>query len=184
MQTVGSVASIIASIREDAAAEVERIEQATAADIASIRTEETGTDVSVPDRVSRLATVRRENQERIAQQEWEGRRAMIEQREAWIARVVATARQEWRSTPEQLLSLIREALQNVDAAECEVAVAPQDRDRVDPSQFEKRIHITTADIDCGCIVTAGDITLDESFDVRAKRLEPEWRKALGEVYRP
>jgi vacuolar-type H+-ATPase subunit E/Vma4 len=85
--------------------------------------------------------------------------------------------------PEQLTALIREAVQNVGATECEVAVAARDRDLVDASNFEKKIHITTAAIDGGCIVTAGETVFDNSLEGRAKRLENAWRKALGEVYR-
>ena len=184
MHTSGSVASIVAAIREDAEAEVERIDQSTRAQVAAILREERETVVTIPDRDTRLAAARRENQERLAQQDWEGRRAAIEQREAWIARVIATARERYRSTPEQQTALVREALQNVDAAECEVLVSPRDRDLVDPSRFEKKIHITTTELSGGCIVTAGPVVFDNSLDARAKRLESEWRKALGEVYKP
>jgi len=98
--------------------------------------------------------------------------------------VVSAARDRQRSTQEQLTALISEALQNVDAAECEVLVSRRDRDLVDPSRFARTIRVTTADISGGCIVTAGPVVFDNSLDARAKRLEPEWRKALGEVYRP
>jgi vacuolar-type H+-ATPase subunit E/Vma4 len=184
MQTVGSVASILAAIREDAAAEVERIDQAIAAGIAEIRAEEQSASVEIADRDARLAAARRENQERLAQQEWDGRRAAMEQREAWIARVVAKARQQWKYTPEQLQALIREALQTVQGAECEVAIGAPDRDRIDPKKFDRKVRITTANIDGGCIVTAGEMVFDNSLDARARRLEDEWRKALSEVYRP
>ena len=92
MQTLGSPASLIAAIREDAAAEAERIQEAAANELASIRAEGTSSDVAIADREERLIAVRRENEERIAKQEWEARRAVIEQREAWIGRVVARAR--------------------------------------------------------------------------------------------
>jgi len=184
MQTAGSVASIVAAIREDAAAEVERIDQTTAADLAAIHAEERDTAVTIADRDVRLAAARRENQERLAQQEWEGRRTAIEQREAWIARVIDAAREEGTSTKEQLTALIREALENIDAAECEVLVAPRDRELIDPAKFQQKIRITTADIRGGCLIKAGPVVFDNGFDARAKRFEPEWRKALGEMYQP
>jgi vacuolar-type H+-ATPase subunit E/Vma4 len=184
MQTAGSVASIVAAIREDAAAEVERIEQSAAADIAAIRKEEQDAVVTVADRDVRLAAAWRENQERLAQQEWEGRRAAIEQREAWLARVIAMAGDQWQMTPELMTALVREALQNVDSSECEVAVAQNERHLLDPAKFDRKINVVTASISGGCIVTAGPVVFDNSLDARAKRLETEWRKALGEVYRP
>ncbi|HUJ13252.1 MAG TPA: hypothetical protein VL284_05605 [Thermoanaerobaculia bacterium] len=163
MQTVGSVASIIAAIREDCAAEVERLDRSIAEQVEALRKEQETTSVAVADRESRLAAARRENQERVAQQEWEGRRAEIEQREAWIARVVAKAHDAWKPSREQLDALIHEATQNLGAAESEIKVIERDG---------------------GCVVTAGDMVFDNTLDARSQRLEAEWRKALSEVYRP
>ena len=95
MQTLGSPASLVAAIREEAAAEAERIQESTTAELAAIRAESAATIVALPDRDARIAAARRENEERIARQEWDGRRAVIEQREAWIARVVAKASEQW-----------------------------------------------------------------------------------------
>lgn len=175
---------MIAAIREDAQAEVERIDQETAKEVAAIRAEEQSVSTAVPDREQRLAAARRGNQERIAQQQWEGRRAEIEQREAWIARVVATARERWSCTPAQLTALVREALQTIEADAYDVAVAARDRDTIDPAKFKEKIRVRTTDIGGGCIVTAGNTVFDNSFDARAHRFEDAWRKALSEVYRP
>lgn len=154
MQTAGSVASVVAAIHEDAAAEVERLEQATAAELVAIREESAGTDVSIPDREQRLAAARRNNEERLAQQEWDGRRAAIEQRERWIGRVVAAARFE----NIDVAPLAREALERVPGGEV----------------------VTSAD---GCIVRRGDTVFDNRIAARSKRVESEWRRALSEVYR-
>jgi vacuolar-type H+-ATPase subunit E/Vma4 len=185
MQTLGSVASIIAAIREDAAAEVEHVEESMNAEVASIRAEEASTDVRIPDRDARLAAARRENDQSIAHQEWEGRRAAMAQRETWIESVTAKPREHWRGDAAQLNALIREALQKLDAHECEVAVAQRDRELVDAANLpaEKKIRLTTAPIAGGCIITAGDVVFDNSFEARTRRLEPEWRKALSELYR-
>ncbi|HLJ73423.1 MAG TPA: V-type ATP synthase subunit E [Thermoanaerobaculia bacterium] len=184
MQTVGSVASVVAAIREDAAAEAERIEQTIAADVAAIRREEETAIIAIADREIRLAAARRENRERIAQLEWEGKRAVMEQREEWISRVVAKAGEQWKCTAEELNAFVREALQNVAATECEVTVAARDRHLIDPTKFERKIRIATAAIDGGCLVTAGETVFDNTFGARSARLEAEWRKALSEVYRP
>ena len=98
MQTLGSPASVVASIREEAEAEVERIQETAAAELATIRAEAASASVAVADRETRLAAARRETEERIAKQEWEGRRAVMQQREEWMQRVMAAARERWTCT--------------------------------------------------------------------------------------
>jgi vacuolar-type H+-ATPase subunit E/Vma4 len=158
MQTLGSPASLIAAIREDAAAEAERIQESAASELASISAEEASSDVTIADREERLAAARRENEERIAKQEWEARRAVIEQREAWIARVVAKARERWSELdPARVAALVDEA----------------------------RSHLPDGvfDVD-GCVVTVGKVSFDNSFEARSRRREPEWRNALSGMYTP
>ena len=152
MPTLGSVASVVAAIREDAAAEVERIEQMTAGEIATIETD--AAPVAIAGAGERIVAAHRAGAEQIAQQEWEGRRAIIEQREAWIVRVVAAAR--GRCDPE---ALKREALERVPGAT--LTIAP----------------------DGGCIAASDDVVFDNSLEARARRLEPEWRAALASLYR-
>jgi vacuolar-type H+-ATPase subunit E/Vma4 len=180
MQTLGSPASIIAAIREEADAEAERIDGASASDLASIRSE--NANVGIADREERLAAARRMNEERIAKQEWDGRRAVIEKREKWMQSVVAAARSKWpggepATRREQLNALIREAVSRLPHGACDVAVSAGDRDLVDGT-------VTTAPIAGGCIVTIGDVSFDNSFEARARRLEPEWRNALSGMYTP
>ena len=169
MQTIGSVASLVAAIREDAAAEVERIEQLPPA-------------VEPPPEPprrdeERLNAIRRQNAERVARQEWEGTRAAIEQREAWIRSVVGRA--ELSGDP---MPLAVEALRYVPGDECEIAINP--RDRIDAAKLGRRVRVVEAPIAGGCIVTSGDVTFDNSYEARARRLESEWRNALSEMYRP
>jgi vacuolar-type H+-ATPase subunit E/Vma4 len=156
----GSVASVIASIRDEVAAEVERIERAGAADVARSREKAATTVVTIADRDLRIAAARREIAERLAQEEWESRRAAAEQREEWIARVIARGR-ELLGEIDVRDALVREALAHLPAGEHETTIAP-----------------------CGGVIVAcGNVVFDNSFDSRARRLEPEWRKALSEVYR-
>ncbi|HYK04102.1 MAG TPA: hypothetical protein VE974_20275 [Thermoanaerobaculia bacterium] len=158
MQALGSPASLIAAIREDAAAEAERIQEATANELASIRAEEASSDVAIADREERLAVARRDNEERIAKQEWEARRAVIEQREAWIGRVVAKARERWSGLdPARVAALVDEARSHL----------PEGSFQVD-----------------GCVVTVGNVSFDNSFEARSRRREPEWRSALSGMYTP
>jgi vacuolar-type H+-ATPase subunit E/Vma4 len=180
MQTLGSPASVVAAIHEDAGAEVERIESALSAELASIESETATADVAVADRTLRLAAARRGNEDRVARQEWEGRRAAIEQREVWIRAVVARAQELWTtSAPEQLNGLIREARAHMAEGACEVGVNERDRDAVVVSDA----RVTTASIAGGCIVTIGDVSFDNSFEARSRRLEADWRSALSGMYR-
>jgi len=163
MQTLGSPASVVASIREDGDAEVERIQEAAATELATIAAETTSMNVAIGDRDQQLAAARRENEERIAKQEWEGRRAVMQQREAWIQRVVAKAQEGWSaSSAESLDALVREARSRLPDGDCEVIASPRG----------------------GCIVRIGDLSFDNSFEARSRRLEPEWRGALSGMYKP
>jgi len=185
MQTLGSPAWIIATIREEADADVERIEEASAAELATLRAETASGSVAIADREERLTAARRLNEERIARQEWELHRAVIEQRERWIQRVTATAREKWSGGEpaqrrEQLRALIREAVSRFPNGSCGVAVNAVDVDLVDVPGA----RVTAAPIAGGCIVTTGDITFDNSFEARERRLEPEWRNALSGMYKP
>ena len=158
MQTLGSPASVIAALREDAAAEAERIQEAAASELASIRAEAASAEVAIAGREERLAAARRETGERIAKQEWEARRAVIEQREEWIGRVVAKARERWGTLdPARVAELVEEARAHL----------PDGASQVD-----------------GCVVTVGNVSFDNSFEARSRRLEPEWRNALSGIYRP
>ncbi|HEX7830982.1 MAG TPA: hypothetical protein VF787_15105 [Thermoanaerobaculia bacterium] len=163
MQTLGSPASLSASIREDADAEVERLEELAANELATIASEASTANVTIPDREERLAAARRASEERIARQEWAGRRAAIEQREQWIQRVVAKAQESWTATaPPTLESFIREARSHLPDGEYEVILSPRG----------------------GCIVASGDFSFDNTFDARSQRLEPEWRRLLSGMYAP
>lgn len=155
MQGYGSAESVIAAIRDEAAAEVERVERAAAAEVESLRVVE---PFVVCDREQRLAAARREGRERIAQEEWQGRRAVIEQREQWIARVMARGRELLAARDVQ--PLIDDATAHLPPGACEIANAPGG----------------------GVIVTAGNVAFDNSFDARSRRLEPEWRKVIAGLY--
>jgi vacuolar-type H+-ATPase subunit E/Vma4 len=183
MQTLGSPASVVAAIREEANAEVERMEEATAAELAVIRAQSASAGVAIADREERLAAARRTEEERVAKQEWQGRRAAIEQREQWIQRVVGSAQERWTGGDASkrhvaLHALVREARSRLPHGPCEVAV--RDGDVVDIPDA----RVTAAPIAGGCIITAGDVSFDNSFEARSRRLEPEWRSALSGMYKP
>ena len=177
METLGSVPSVVAAIRDEAAAEVEKLER----EAPKIAPEA----VVITDRESRIAGAHRENRERIAQQEWESRRAIVEQREAWIARVRQAARERWNDR--DWLELAKEALERIPGDTC-VLCHPE---RSEGSGREgdlakltgKKITFKPAPLSGGCIVTSGGVTFDNTFEAREHRLEAEWRRALSALYR-
>ena len=163
MQPVGSVDSVIAAIRDDAGAELEQLRTRAEQEIAQIR--------SLPieatdrgERERRIAAAHKHNEELLAQADWEERRRIMEAREEWIRRVVNRGR-------EILATLDGERLAAVNArliAEARASL-PGEPD-----------EITTAN---GCVVRCGAVVFDNSFEERARRLEPVWRKALAEMFR-
>jgi vacuolar-type H+-ATPase subunit E/Vma4 len=183
--TFGSPASVIAAIREDAEAEVERLRTAEEAEIAAIRARAGSMSIGVAGTAERLAAARRNGEQTIAAQEWEGRRTIIEQRETWIGEVVLRARERWDAEPPSrrrdiLLALIDEARSRFPAGPCEIAVNDRDQSLIDL----RDATITSAAISGGCIVSQGDVSFDNSFEARARRFESEWRSALSGVYKP
>lgn len=177
METLGSVASVIASIRDEAAAEAEKLER----DVPAIVRE----SVVIADRDARIAAAHRANRERIAQQEWQLRRAMIEQREAWMERVLTEAHRRWPAMDEQsLVALAREALERIPGPTCQLAVRDDHMDLARSiKQPGKEITVTRGNIAGGCVVVSGGVAFDNSFEARERRLEPEWRRALNALYR-
>ena len=163
MQTLGSPASVVAAIHEDADSEVERIRQATASEVAALRDDAAAANVAIVDREEQLSAARRHGEERIAKQEWEGRRAVMQQREAWIQRVVSAAQERWPAASTAALdALTRDARSHLPGGTSEVTINPRG----------------------GCVVRSGDLSFDNSFDARSQRLEPEWRNALSGMYTP
>ena len=160
MQTIGSVESVVAAIRDDAAAEVERLEKAATGEIRDIR--RLADDFTPPgDETGLEAAAAHRNAERIAQAQWEGQRRFIEQRERWIAEVIAAAAPLLaNASADELAALEREARAIAGDGACESAPGG------------------------GCIVRGKNVVFDNSFKERARRFEPYWRKALAELYRP
>lgn len=181
MQSLGSPASVIAAIREDAEAEAERLRESTEVEVSSIRAEAASMNVAIAGRDEQLAAARRRNAERLATQEWEGRRAVIDEREQWMQRVVAKAQETWATCDaDQLHALVREARARMPSGVCEIAVSAADRERIHVPDAT----VSVAPIAGGCIVTAGAVSFDNSFEARSRRLEPEWRSALSGMYTP
>lgn len=156
MPLTGSVDSLVAAIRDDVAAEVERVEKTAADEIAARRADVDGVPAAAADRDQRLAAARRRNAESLAQAEWEARRAFIEQREQWIESVIARGREILKSMP-------------ADAWTAEALATAGD---------------PHAEVIGEGIVRAGNLIVDNSSGERTRRFEPAWRAAIAGMYRP
>jgi vacuolar-type H+-ATPase subunit E/Vma4 len=186
MHTAGSVLSVVAAIREEAGVDVERIEKETAAETGRLRSDAQAANVEVADRAQRLDGARRAVVARLAAADWECRRAVIEQREAWIASVIAAS-----TSGAALEDLAREALRNLPAAPCEISVAAHDEHLID-EEWCRRIAAETGKpsvrrapsvpIQGGCIAQSSDMSFDNSIEERSRRFEHEWRAALCNLY--
>jgi vacuolar-type H+-ATPase subunit E/Vma4 len=178
MQSHGSVASVVAAIRDEAAAEVERLQRASQTEVEKLRA--TTEAFQVPDREQRLAAARREQRERVAQNEWECRRAVIEQREEWIRRVIERGNEMLASGDRSaaLNRLFDEARRRLPEGPCRAVVAERDVKLLQ----RKDVEVKAGPISGGCIVSAASVTFDNSFEARARRLEFEWRKAIAALY--
>ncbi|MGZ4778367.1 MAG: hypothetical protein ACXVH7_00765 [Thermoanaerobaculia bacterium] len=184
MAVIGSVDAVIATIGAEADAEGERLRAHADEEIAALR--ELPADSDPIAREARLNEARRRNDELEAQMDWEERRRVIEQREEWIARVVGRGDELLRSATiddrkRSLNVVVGEALQNIRGEGTEIRVSERDRALVDLPQGATLGE--NAPIRGGCIVRCGALVFDNSFEQRAKRLEPVWRKALSGMYR-
>src|SRR5512142_1354619 len=108
MHVLGSLDAVIASIREEANGEVERIRELSVAPPPPAASAGEGAGAT-----QQLAAERKRSDERLAQVEWEEKRRVIEQREIWIGRVIARANEILAKTDQRTLDrLVAEAKQS------------------------------------------------------------------------
>ncbi|HET9752740.1 MAG TPA: V-type ATP synthase subunit E family protein [Myxococcales bacterium] len=190
MKPQGSAAAVLAMMRDDATFEVDRIERDAAAAAARIAGEEPAVPGVAADREVRLAAAARERRDRLARAQGEDRRASLDLREAWMRKVVAEGRKlledpEPRAERRAVLSaLVREALERLPPGERVVSVCAADADLLDAGILAGATAGPASPIRGGCIARCGNLTVDNSFDERERRLEPQWRAALARMYGP
>ena len=200
MKSLGSVAAVVEALREEAESEVQRIARETEERIAGLRASAGSEPADLPDRGPRLAAARREAAELSAQEAWADRRAMLEEREAWISRIVAEGlrRLEAPEPPAErrdlLARLAAEAAGCLPDEACEIVVAPADAALLDEAWCKevakaagKKIARVVSDAGRragGCLARTegGKVSFDNGFEARARRFEPAWRAGLAEIY--
>lgn len=166
MQTLGSVAAVAATVREDAAAEVERLRDATDAAVTRESADQPPA-LDPTEREARLAAARREARERLAHEDALDAKAALEAREAWMRAVIGEAR---RRLPDYETAEVRRARLERLAGDA-LARLPDGRGSV--ADAPDGVRVTSAD---------GRFTIDESLDARARRFEAAWRAALGKIW--
>ncbi len=189
MKPVGSAASVLATMRDDAQAEIDRIDQEAEAAVARSAQAEPAAGEPA-DREERLAAAARQRRERLAREDWEDRRVALELREQWIGQVIGEGRKllEAPESPEQRRELIRalaaEALRRLPAGDrCTISVAARDAGLLDADFLGERLVAgPPAAIRGGCIVRAANLVVDNSLEERERRFEAEWRTALAKAY--
>ena len=201
MRTLGSVASVVAAIADDVEVEREAVRRRAQASRAALRAAEAAEPTALPEREARLMAARQRAHERLARADWEAAREALQDREAWMAAVAVEGlrRLEARAADAQdrrrdLGALVREALELLPGASFEVAVCPPDAalfagDEALAAPLAPGVSLRlTADagVSGGCRVMARDApaSFDNTYSARARRLEPEWRAAVGAVYAP
>lgn len=200
MRSLGSVAAVVEAVREEAEGEVQRIAQEAQDRIALRRASPGGEPPDLADREERLTAARREASEILAREDWADRRAILEEREAWIGRIVAEGHRRLRE-PEpaaERRDLLRRLA--VEAAAClpddvtEVAVAPVDAALLDEAWCvdvaraagKTLVRVVSSGAPCseGCVLRTeeGKVSFDNRFEARARRFEAAWRAGLAEIY--
>jgi vacuolar-type H+-ATPase subunit E/Vma4 len=198
MKPLGSIAALVAAVRDDATAEADAIENDAAQAVARLLAEHETPLPSGSDDRRAIETARERARVRIAQEDWEDARDAIAERETWMRRAIEIGKRRLSEprTPEErrttLLALAREAIVRLPPGPLEVVVAEGDAAALDrdwraalvaPADPDA-VRVVTASIDGGLLLRSGDgrAMFDNTFTARADRLESAWRAALADLY--
>lgn len=200
MKVLGSVASLVEAVRQEAEDEAARTRQAAETEADRLRGSGEGEPAGVPDREARLESARREATELLAREDWADRRAALEQREEWMAKAAAdglAALRRPEAAPERRELLERfafEALEKLPGESFEVFVAEADGSLLDEETCRRlagaratRAIVVRTDASAppgSCLVRTGDgkASFDNGLDARARRFAASYRAALAEIY--
>jgi vacuolar-type H+-ATPase subunit E/Vma4 len=195
MKTLGSVAAVVAAIREEANAEIERLEREAAAEVAALA----GPRAAGPGPESdpRVGAARARARDEDSQEEWNASLQDLQDRERWMNAVVAAGRQGFAGTSDQsaarrlIGALVMEAVAHLPAGACIVVVPAAiiaGLDDVWRSETSARtgrpLTVERGPLTAGCIVRLADrpMAYDNSLEARERRTQVEWRAALARVY--
>jgi vacuolar-type H+-ATPase subunit E/Vma4 len=198
MKPLGSVAAVVAAIREDAAVDVEAIARQADAEIARLRAEDAAQPLTFADGDTQVATARDAARARLAQEDWLDSRAAIDEREAWLARAMALGQERCALDAgadirkQRLARLVQEAVGRLPSAAIDIVVSAADAALLDEAWREQcraahrleSVTVVAGVIDGGCLVRSGDgrASYDNTYRARADRFRTAWRAALADVY--
>ena len=200
MKVLGSVASLVEAVRQEAEDEAARTRQEAETEADRLRGSARGEPARVPDREARLESARREAAELLAREDWADRRAALEQREEWMAKAAAeglAALRRPEAAPERrelLERFVFEALEKLPGESFEVSVAEADGSLLDEetcrrlaaARATRAIVVRTDASACpgSCLVRTGDgkASFDNGLEARARRFAAASRAALAEIY--
>lgn len=190
MQTLGSISAVVAAIRDEAEQAEEAVERALAEELERIHREPLPT-LDLPDRAARLSMARRRAREARSRQDWLDRRAALEERERWMARVLAEALRRLTdpSDPKRRLETLKrqidEARHRLPGTEFEVRVPEADVALLTGELGDVFTVVCDPALPAGgCVVRTanGKVGYDNGLETRARRFEGVWRAALGEIF--
>ena len=195
MRTWGSAAAVVAAVRDDAAAERERLERETAAALEDLARSiaappATGSSTGGGDR---LDTVRRAAGEAQAAEDWEDTVSAASDRDAWITAVAAEGRRAIATGPAAwawLERVTREAVAELPGDACVVTIPAAQLADADSwcrsvgADLKKSIRLEAGDISAGCLARTPDgrVTFDNTVEARERRARTEWRTAIARLY--
>jgi vacuolar-type H+-ATPase subunit E/Vma4 len=198
MKPLGSVAAVIAAIREDASGDVDAIARQADADIARLRGDDAARPVAFPEGELQVAAARERARTRIAHEDWLDTRAAIDEREAWLARVVERGCQrldDVATTAERrqrFARLTREGIDRLHADTLEVVVSGDDALVLDEpwragliaAAGLQSLTVMTGPVVGGCLVRTADgrASFDNTYHARIDRFRTVWRAMLAAMY--
>jgi vacuolar-type H+-ATPase subunit E/Vma4 len=189
------VAAVVAAIREEAAAELDRLARQAVTARAALSIER-DRPIDIADRDRRLAEARARAQRNEDDESWQDTLDDLQERDRWIAHVAAAGRasltsgaDDWTRT--WMAELVCEAAQALPAGACTIVVPAARLELFDHrwrAQLEARtgraLAVEAGSLAAGCVVRLADrpIAYDNSLDARERRMHAEWRSALARVY--
>jgi vacuolar-type H+-ATPase subunit E/Vma4 len=193
MKAWGSAASVIAALRDDATAEVERLEREADASLNHLNPPVAAAPAA-PDDGERLARARRAVAELEADEDWQDVVAAAADRDAWIRGVADAGRRAIADAPDALAwtaSLAIEAARQLPGTACIVSVPSSLRAAVTDAWRQeiarasgKAVTVEAGAMTAGCIARTPDgaVTFDNRVEAREERSQATWRAAVARIY--
>jgi vacuolar-type H+-ATPase subunit E/Vma4 len=197
----GSAASVVAAIRDEVEAELEKRQKELEETVAAAGREPPDEGPPGAERAARVTLAREQARERLAHEDWLDSREALQSRERWIQLAAEAGRGRLREdesgaeSPELLLRLAAEGISRLPGDSFDVIASERVAPRLDAAWCrrleekcgKRQVRLAPAGAlrpEGGCLVRTADgrITFDNSFEARARRFETAWRGVLAGLY--